>query len=929
MKQKWLFGFLLMLVITLQGYAQCPTSVSISTVDVVAATCPSNGKATVNSSGTSGTGGDVSFQLTAGPASGGYTTTAQDDNVFNDLPPGNYTVTVKCKNGTATATKDFTITSNYTPLGLNFTTQNVCTSFTPAGIGVTATATGGSGTLQYALLKTANAGEPDGNFTYGASNTFSIAGTTAAQVWGTYQLRVKDACGAFVTKTVELQPNTPTAKITQVLVGSIHGPSNALFGSTNPTCGKVTTVFRLADYVNNNPVTPSATTKYKIAVWESNTTTCPATTGTPAWEKDFTAAADLDRIPLSYGTRSIAWRIITGCGEETTGCTEVPAYVFNISPQAYPACGASGVTMVNNSNTLGFPITVEIKGYNAAGTELFTSTSIAHNQNELAVRGLQVADHYTVKMTDACALSATRENVRIHTGNPALATAYMGDCTSVIGTGRLTFGYASMIGNVPGWGTGDPSTLRVVNTVTNQEWTPQPGITWSNSMSFYNVPPGTNYVLRFTSADGCTTDIPFTVAANSAAPLTDFTLGGTSTQTCTGSGSISSTLTTNYAVSVTYRLFKDGATTQMATNGTGNFSNLTAGAYKVVAELSMCGGLPPLTSTKEYTILPDGENPVISKKYGYNCDAGGTGVAGFQFIGAGPFLLEMKKTTEPETAWATIDAAAGNEKLVTGLVPNTSYDVRITNHCGKSATTSVSIAPLTNLTRVTTTQPCVGQAFVMEMENLPGATYSWTRDGGTQISTSNKLEWASYQANNDGAYTCTVTINNCIVRTLTTTLNSSKCGQVLSVKFGDISATQKGNNLLVNWSTMNEENNAYFEIEGSRDGQNFTTLGKVMSKAKDGKSDAAINYDFGISMGSATGMMGIVSGIFLLGFAATRRRKLLTAGIALVLLTAGIAACSKNNDIGIDKSGDMYIRIAVTDKDGKKDYSKVVKVVKE
>ena len=910
-------------------WAQCPASVTVTNVDVVAAGCPSNGKATVTANSS-----NVSYQLTSGPQGGGYTTGAQDNNVFNDLPPGTYTVTVRCKDATnISATKTFTIDNNYIPLGLSFTTQNVCTNFTPEGIVVTATGSGGSGTLQYALLKTANAGEPESSFTYGSSNTFNIAGTTGAAVWGTYQLRVKDACGAYVTRTVELTPNTPTAKISQVILNSLQGPSSSLFGSTNPTCGKIITIFRLLDYVNNNPVTPSATTKYRIAIWESSTTACPATTGPPAWEKDFTNTAHLSFIPLTIGTRSIAWRIITGCGEETTGCTEVGEYLFNISPRIYPACGTSGVTIITSTNTVAWPVTLEIKGHDAAGTVMFTDTRTANSQPQLNVTGVQEAHHYTVKLTDACGLTTTRENVLVQTGAPTLVPGYPGDCTNVIGTGRVAFSYATPSGNIPGWGTGDPNTMRIVNTSTNQEWAPAPGTVWNNSMSFYNVPPGTNYVLRFTSADGCTTDIPLTVAANSAAPLTDFTLGGTSTQTCTGSGSISSTLTTNYTVPVTYKLYKDGATTPMATNGTGNFGNLTAGAYKVVAELTMCGGFPPLTSTKEYTILPDGASTIIQKKIGANCDASGTGIAGFEFVGVGPFLLEMKKTSEPETAWATIDAAAGNEKLVTGLAQNTSYNVRITNPCGKAATTTVTIAPLTNITRVTTAHPCVGSPYVLELDKIPGATYSWKKDGGSQISTSNKLEWSSYAANNDGTYVCTVTINNCIVRTETITLNSTKCGQVLSVKFGDISATLKGGNLLVNWSTLSEDHHKLFEIEYSRDGSNFTKIGTVNSKSVDGSSAETISYEFSIGASdvakSVAGSLAVVVLAFAVG--GYRRRRIILSLIGLMAVIT-IVTVSCNRDESVAAGADIangYIRIAAVDKDGKKDYSKVVKIVKD
>jgi hypothetical protein len=41
-------------------------------------------------------------------------------------------------------------------------------------------------------------------------------------------------------------------------------------------------------------------------------------------------------------------------------------------------------------------------------------------------------------------------------------------------------------------------------------------------------------------------------------------------------------------------------------------------------------------------------------------------------------------------------------------------------------------------------------------------------------------------------------------------------------------ATVENNNLLVNWTAMNGENSNYWEVQGSKDGKSFTTIGLVM-----------------------------------------------------------------------------------------------------
>jgi hypothetical protein len=46
----------------------------------------------------------------------------------------------------------------------------------------------------------------------------------------------------------------------------------------------------------------------------------------------------------------------------------------------------------------------------------------------------------------------------------------------------------------------------------------------------------------------------------------------------------------------------------------------------------------------------------------------------------------------------------------------------------------------------------------------------------------------------------------------------------------------------LSWTTSSEQNNAYFNLQHSTDGSNFTTLAKVNSKAQNGNSSVALNY---------------------------------------------------------------------------------------
>lgn len=152
---------------------------------------------------------------------------------------------------------------------------------------------------------------------------------------------------------------------------------------------------------------------------------------------------------------------------------------------------------------------------------------------------------------------------------------------------------------------------------------------------------------------------------------------------------------------------------------------------------------------------------------------------------------------------------------------------------------------------------------------------------------------------------------------------------VLPVTFGDISAYIKGGSLLVNFTSLTEENNDRFIIEASADGKNFTEIGTLKSTAKEGNSDIAIQYSFSLNTNSLgiAGMAGF--GLFtLLCFAARRNRGLFA--VAAIICAAVFVSCSRSvEELSVDPGESLYIRIVQVDKDGTKTYSKVVKAVKE
>ncbi|MGE9310121.1 hypothetical protein ACLOAU_00625 [Niabella sp. CJ426] len=152
---------------------------------------------------------------------------------------------------------------------------------------------------------------------------------------------------------------------------------------------------------------------------------------------------------------------------------------------------------------------------------------------------------------------------------------------------------------------------------------------------------------------------------------------------------------------------------------------------------------------------------------------------------------------------------------------------------------------------------------------------------------------------------------------------------VLPVNFGSITAKIINGQLLVEWNTLKESNNDHFEIEASVDGVNFTKIGTVQSKALNGNSEQALQYQFQKDAADSSSLL-LSLGILALGVAGigTARKFRLVFGFLLLLgVTGFVAGCKKVNQDGLE-DGKLFIRIVQVDKDGSKTQSKAIAVTK-
>lgn len=261
----------------------------------------------------------------------------------------------------------------------------------------------------------------------------------------------------------------------------------------------------------------------------------------------------------------------------------------------------------------------------------------------------------------------------------------------------------------------------------------------------------------------------------------------------------------------------------------------------------------------------------------------------------------------------------------------TIYDFQIIDACGKARTIQISLKPIANISKLTTVNPCNGKNYTLEVEEIAGATYEWVHNG-TVMGNGPRLEFTPYKTAYDGEYTVTVKIGDCVTRTVNYTINSISCDEPLSAFFGEINAVLKDGVLNISWTTLSEKDNVEYEIELSKDGTNFYKIGSLPTQAKNGNSDTEIKYSFSITAEKGVAALLGIGVLGLLSLAKiSRRKKLILALAATVIMLGSTYSCNKKAaDIisGLD-SKNLYIRIAVIDKDGVKSYSKVQKVVQE
>lgn len=710
------------------------TQSTAPTVGVVnSASCAGTATGTINVTATAATGltssgAPGSFQyalLSPSPVSRPF----QSASIFENLPPGTYTVAVRdiCGNvGTATST---IATAPAPTFGTPFTTLS-CPNGATGTIEAQVSAIGGGTPFSFELISPSPvvrapqsdntfANLPPGSYTIRltdacatkVTSTFTIGAGTAP----TFTPTVTGSCSTPASGTITVTPGasnigpftfeliSPGAAIRPVQGSNIANTNNSIF--TGLDQGLYT--IRLTDGCGT-PVTGTATVTGPTALaFPTGSTSVPScaagstgqitvaqpTTGLGAYKYELIAPSPVTRAPQysrifnSLPTGSYTIRITDSCGTQVTIGT----------PLDVLAAATPSLTATNTSScaTASGTITALTNNNQGGGTYLFSliapSPVTRPNQASPIFTGLP-AGAYTVQITDQCGATGTVTTTIAAAG--AFTPAAGGSVVSCSGSS-----YNAQIivtnpqnftpgGPIPAGSGGGPYTYALYD-ATNTTLLAGPQ---ASNVFMTVVPVFTNpsHTVRVTDACGNTSSFSFAITSISALAAPSISA---ITASC-GAGSTGvirvTTAATGGLAPYSYTLLDATATTVIAGPQTGIvFNGVPAnGAGYTIRVTDACGNVMTNTTPVAFAaaVAPTATVATIA-----SCASPSTG------------RITVTPTTSATQAGGAYTYAlydAGNTVLISGpqsspvfnnVAPGT-YTVRITDRCGTVGTVSAVVA---------------------------------------------------------------------------------------------------------------------------------------------------------------------------------------------------------------------------------------------
>lgn len=171
--------------------------------------------------------------------------------------------------------------------------------------------------------------------------------------------------------------------------------------------------------------------------------------------------------------------------------------------------------------------------------------------------------------------------------------------------------------------------------------------------------------------------------------------------------------------------------------------------------------------------IPEYIQPFLQATWGVECTSGEGTISSQASGGQPPYTYELFSgpVTRPLQTSPVFNS-----------LPAGTYDMRVFDDCNNSFITSVSIE--TFVPQITGYYPpfCIGDPVSLSIDNIDGATYSWTGPSGN-IGNSHQIDFQSVSVQDTGTYTVIVNIPGCTADTIDLDMVvQGPCGPILDLK---------------------------------------------------------------------------------------------------------------------------------------------------
>ncbi len=767
---------------------------TIATVAVPSLTVTNTGSCAASSTGTitakvnaQGGGGIYQFALVA-PSP--VTAPNQASPIFTNLPNGAYTVQITDACGvTATTTTTLanalpTPTAGAVLMGCNGAGYTYRIAVTPQSFTTGGPIQGGGGPYIYNLYDAANAVLVQGP--QSSPNFLNVPAGVA------YTVRLTDACGTTGTVAVTAATVTPAV----LAIGALT--------STQPSCAAT------ANGIINAPLGTGGLTPYTYTLIDP---AGPTVIQGPQTDRVFTGVPAL---AAGYQVR-----ITDACGNIANSATL--AFAAVAAPTVTTVTAASCATGANGR------ITTTVSAVGGGGTYQYTlldaagAVIIAGPQASPLFTGLAPAT-YTVRVTDFCGVNSVAVGNAVVSNAPAAltstATASLGTCASGA-TGVVTGGSTGGVA---------PVTFSLVDNATSTVIQgPQAGNVFSN------VSAGV-YLVRTTDACGTVTNSTTATIAN---VVTAPTLTSSIAVKCDGSV-LSGYGSVGAGAPFTYAICSGAACTSYGAYSTTNQFTLASGTYRLSVR-DKCGNI----ANSADIVIATAAKPTISAVTisNTNCTTADITAATTAANGAlGIVQYSLDNSAFASALPTGITAGCRNIKIryLNGTASSCESDVLPFLIFPNASISSVSFVNCSNASSTVDAVANVAAApanFAWEY-SLNNATWQASNTfTGLALNTASTVY---VRAKYTGA-TCTNFATTCVQNTAFTTPTTCV---TLSIEGLKIRGEATGVTNTIYWSTESEANNNKFDVERSINGNTFSKIGEVITKAINGNSNVLLNYNF-------------------------------------------------------------------------------------